>query len=277
MPTTIYIHIQKTGGTTLRSILRHQYDVQYGANELYSPEEIGAYFEQPIEEDKRQKAVSGHMSFGAHQWVRGETRYITMLRDPVKRVISYYYYLIERGNKSCEYIEENNLDVADYVRDGLCWQGIPHTNNLQTRLLSGVGNTVPMGECTDEMLQQAKQNIEERFAVVGFTEAFDTSILLMRRELGWGLPTYWYQNKTSDRPRKEDFSSSTINVIRRHNRLDLELYSFCKERFRREVASTDLSADRRLLEIGNAAYEPTVNVYVRLRKAYNWITGRERW
>ena len=277
MKTTIYIHIQKTGGTTLRSILRHQYDRRYGGNELYNLEDIEKHFGQLITKDGRRKVVSGHMAFGAHQRVEGDTRYITMLRNPVERVLSYYYYLIERGNKSCRYIKENELDVAGYVRDGLCWQGIPHTNNLQTRLLSGAGNTVPIGECTEEMLEQAKQNVEERFAVVGFTEAFDTSILLMRRELGWGLPTYWYQNKTSSRPRKDDLPASTVDVIKKYNDLDSKLYAFCKERFQRKVAATDLSTDRCLLRVGNAVYEPAVKGYVELRKAYNWMTGREQW
>jgi len=209
--------------------------------------------------------------------VDGEARYITMLRDPVSRVISYYYYLIERGSKSCQYIERNELDVADFIRDGLVWHGVPHTDNLQTRLLSGVGNTIPFGECSTKMLEQAKQNIEKYFAVVGLTETFDDSILLMRQKLGWGLPVYWYQNKTTKRPRKEEHPSEAIDVIREYNKLDLELYDFCKDRFLEEVTSAALSMDRRLLRLGNAMYRPSANVYVQLRKARNWLMGRNQW
>jgi hypothetical protein len=276
-PPTIFIHVQKTGGTSLRTILRHEYDVLHGKNRLYSTEEIESYFDEPFTEAGHKKAIVGHMAFGAHRCIDGTARYITMLRDPISRVISYYYYLIERGNESDDYIEKNDLGVAEYVRDGLLWHGIQHTNNLQTRLLSGKGKTVNFGECTTEMLDRAKQNIEEHFSVVGLTEEFDESILLMRRKLGWDLPVYWYQNKTTSRPRKEDHSDETIDVIREYNGLDLELYAFCKERFREQVSSTDLSMDRRLLRIGNAIYGPATNLYVQLRKMRNWLVGREKW
>jgi hypothetical protein len=127
------------------------------------------------------------------------------------------------------------------------------------------------------MLDQAKRNVEKYFTVVGLTKAFDKSILFMRQKLGWSLPVYWYQNKTTNRPRKEDHSEKTIDVIKNYNKLDLKLYSFCEDRFREQVASVDLSMDRRLLNVANAIYGPATNLYVQLRKARNWLTGRERW
>ena len=62
--------------------------------------------------------------------------------------------------------------------------------NVQTRMIAGR----PRGHVVDrDDLEQAKDNLD-RFLVVGLTERYDESFILMRRGLGWKLPLYATRN-----------------------------------------------------------------------------------
>jgi hypothetical protein len=128
-------------------------------------------------------------------------------------------------------------------------------NNDQTRLLAGrsafafsaesVGlsrsdlstNCEPSNfeSCPDEMLGIAKRNLAECFAVVGITEEFDRSLILMKRILGWRNPFYVSQNVSRRRPRKEGLPVETLRVIQAYNALDIELYRYARELFREQI------------------------------------------
>jgi Galactose-3-O-sulfotransferase len=85
------------------------------------------------------------------------------------------------------------------------------------------------------MLDIAKKNLAEHFAAVGISEEFDRSVILMKRILAWRNPFYLKQNVGLHRPRKEDIPPETLRVIEAHNALDIELYRYAKELFRKQV------------------------------------------
>ena len=55
------------------------------------------------------------------------------------------------------------------------------------------GPEKPPPPLTEGDLAQAKRNLD-RFLVVGLTERFDESFILIRRALGWRLPMYERHN-----------------------------------------------------------------------------------
>jgi Galactose-3-O-sulfotransferase len=144
--------------------------------------------------------------------------------------------------------------MEEFVRTA----GDPGVDNLQTRLISGrePGKVLSWGSngrpwrrdpsrLDEEALEEAKRNLES-FLVVGLTERFDESFILVRRALGWKLPMYETHNVTR-RPKSEPPSPEAIEAIRERNRLDLELYDHARKlfsaaverqgsSFRREVA-----------------------------------------
>jgi hypothetical protein len=79
------------------------------------------------------------------------------------------------------------------------------------------------------MLEIAKRNIEESFAVVGLTERFDETLILLHETFGWSRLHYVSANVA---PRQAvELPDDVRNLIEEHNQLDIELYRHAGERF----------------------------------------------
>ncbi|PKJ52079.1 sulfotransferase family 2 domain-containing protein, partial [Bacillus sp. SN10] len=157
----IFIHIAKTGGTTLRGIL----DKQYGSNSLFMY--AHETFENLNSEDKlvnmlkshinNVKSISGHFGFGMKYngidtpllYLMDTSRnivYISILRNPVERLFSQYHHY-----------KRNNWIDFDITFEKFVKQNL-YIPNYQTLCLSGTN--IPN-------LEIAKRNIIKHFALVG--------------------------------------------------------------------------------------------------------------
>ena len=222
------------------------------------------------------KAMSGHMVYGAHRHTRHPFRYIAMVREPVDRVISDYYY-VQRTPDHDFYdpVVTQNYSLEDYVTS----QITIYTDNVQTRMLAGIGTDVAVGDCTETHLEQALQHVESDFAVVGLTERFDESIILMKQHLGWSFPVYQTRNKTRNRPARRDVNAATREVIRTHNVLDVQLYDDLQTRFDAQITEGGSHVRRHLARLQrlNRLYSPAMRAYIYARSTINDVLGRERW
>ncbi len=237
----IFLHIGKTGGTTLSTTLRWV----YGASNCYHipagrPEQPDRWFEEICDRKLRNvDLVMGHATYGAHEQIPGECRYFTMLRHPVRRMVSLYYYIKEGWPDS---------DVASMSLEGFLksTHRTAHPND-QVRFVSGIEpENRPSGA-----LRKAKRNLTETFTAFGLTEYFDKSLLLFRRTLGWTrTPVYVSSNVNRKRPSVEELPDSTIDAVQTKNELDLELYRFATERFQTLVETEYPEIKRDLKQFG---------------------------
>jgi hypothetical protein len=228
-PLIIFLHLPKTAGTTLAHIIERQYD-SIAILPLYESmfgEELAAI---PQKQMDRLRIVTGHLYFGAHAFSSRPGTYITMLREPIDRVISHYYF-VRHDPSNYLYDLARKMSLKEFVES--CDRQEP--NNDQTRLLAGKCNAASFGTCSGEMLEIAKRHLAEYFSVVGVTEEFDRSLILMKRILGWRNPFYRKQNVNEHRLRKENIPPETLRVIQAYNELDIELYRNARELFRKQV------------------------------------------
>ena len=220
----IFIHQPKASGTTLNRIL----DREYPHHTIYSidgtnPTESIKKFKSFREEDRRRfRLVRGHMFFGLHEYIPGSARYITFLRNPVERIVSLYYFI--RQNPK-HYFHRTLHDQNLYLKQFVEQISIPEIDNNQTRRFSGM--VAPPGQCTYEMLEQAKENFQKHFLIVGLTERFNESLLLMKNLFGWKSINYIKQN-SSQRPPTSEISPEILTKIKGLNRFDMELYAYAE-------------------------------------------------
>jgi len=160
----------------------------------------------------------GHLPYGVHRRFSRPCNYITMMRDPVERIISLYFYLQHAKKPPAHYMVKR-MDLDQFVRSE-DYRG--NTSNLQTRYFCG-GQT--------PNLEQAKETLHRKFLVVGITERFTESLDILKQKLNWGSFDYQKKNVTRNRPTRYDFSPSTIDKIINLNNLDYELYLEAQQQF----------------------------------------------
>jgi len=230
--TIIFLHIHKTAGTTLHRIIERQYrpeqiwtlDEEHGFDDLVSLTEA---------QRAQVRMLRGHMIFSLHELMPGITTYFTLLREPVERVISFYYF-IRRNPHHYHYDPITSEDLS--LKEFLELRQNNMMDNGQTRMLAGAKQYEhPVGECTRELLEAAKQNLRERFSVVGLMERFDETLLLLRQAYGWRNVFYVQQNVTSGRPLREDLPRDALDVVAEYNQLDIELYEYSAALFEEQV------------------------------------------
>ena len=191
----IFLHIGKTAGSTLHRILEEQYsDTGHFFTVGGLENKDGKKF-STLTRKERDKigVIRGHLNFGVHELIEKPAVYITMLRDPVDRIISTYYYLKrDKGHYLHDICRSDGWTLEDFV-----FYKPTEIMNGQTRVLAGVSDvysffkmgreSVPLGKCDDEILETAKRNLK-KFAVVGLMERFDKTMILLKRSLGWETP-----------------------------------------------------------------------------------------
>jgi Galactose-3-O-sulfotransferase len=234
----IFLHIQKTGGITLQRILRRKLGASLGKRAMglvIKPEPAPNL---QVELQRRQMSdryFGGHIGFGVHRFLPQPFTYITMLREPVSRLISLYHYSCT--NPTAYY---HKHAVGKSLEAFLLETPLMELDNGQVRFLAGDPddlfiNRTPYGACSEALLLQAQQNIEQHFSWVGIMEQFDPSLLLLGQTMGWKNCFYLRRNVARPSEKNPPVSPEVRSQIAQRNWLDLKLYQYAQQRLSQQL------------------------------------------
>ena len=235
----LFLHVPKAAGSSLLETIKQNYSSREifevdGSNISKSREIIENYSSL-----KKSKIglVYGHMPYGWHEmFPRRKYEYITMLRDPVDRIVSHYYFVLRTPNHYLyEQVVTHKMCLSDYVNDGIS----PELDNGQLRQLYGLEffqkpfdfGSVPFGSCTNEMLNHVKKRLVEEFTCVSLMENMNESVASLSQKYRWKNKDIVHKNKTNGRPTVQDLAMNIRLSIEERNQLDIQLYKFvCENR-----------------------------------------------
>lgn len=283
--TLIFLHIPKAAGSTLARIIRQQYnhgkvldtypgkfrEQCAGMSALERARFRYNYVKSMPESDLRSvSAFLGHEGIGFHELFPQPTTYITMLRDPVDRVLSYYYYVHQSPHhRMYGKVVENEMSLEDFIGNSA---DNSELDNSQTKYLAGLETPcLHQGEYGDELLDKAKQNIEQYFTAVGLTERFNESLILFKRRLGWSMPYYIRANVTQKRLGHQEIPETILRMIQEKNALDMALYEYITERFQADIDAegSSFAKEVRMFNFGNRVYTALHTPYRAVRAKVN--------
>lgn len=263
-PRLFFLHIMKTGGTTLSAWLEQSYrtsdirgeDLPDGLDDW----NFGAPPTQPFNTDQMRATQKFYVSKLArlslitnlhvtHQVyeiltaLHPDYHCITVLREPVSRVLSHIEHwrrLPERSYAEVEPRQREMFDLAKRLstRD-LLLSNAPVVQALlhdhQAKMLAGGSY---MGARPDVLLAAAKRNMA-RIAFVGTTERLDDLMTLMSLDLGLLPPGPKFAlNARPEGPSTADqVDAETRALIEQFTKVDHQLWKLAHQRLQRDYAA----------------------------------------
>lgn len=223
----IFTHIPRTGGTTLRSIIsghikNFRFIDSFSEFSFINDEELNSY-----------NFIATHCGYGIFNRISRSHKKVIILRDPIERVISHYFYLRNlEDNVSYssyyakklsiqEFIEENNPAVQISLNNTQTWHLVKDKNIFFRKNYQNKTNS--------EILDIAIDHLKT-YDFIGITNDLSSVLLELNQAYGWDeviqeLP----HMRESHKPDINEIDEKTINSISKKVDLDVYVYNKTKE------------------------------------------------
>ncbi len=204
----IFLHVPKTGGTTLDCAINHTDWVK----------EHDTFFYRHIQNDTK-LSNAGDVFVKANHSKYKEYDIFSMLRHPVDRLISEYFFVRNR-KEFYSLIRKQPRNLREHAEN-------IQTRNYMTAFFLGkrIYDTKPV---TKDELKRVIECINEYPIYVGILEQYDKSLNYLSDKMGVKWPKKIEVKRiTLNRPELEEISDDVKSIILENNQLDLELYEHC--------------------------------------------------
>lgn len=204
----VFVHIEKTAGTTLKFILRNSHTIHHC--ETIKTKKT-PFTQRDLDFAKRIfpgiKSMTGHNLVEPTKHLKDKNLlFVTLLRDPVKRCASYYQDAVLRGNIKTPFTE---------------WIKNEKFHNMQVKRIAGEPDP---GKAFDLLNQ--------KYALTGLTEQFDEFLKLLdiispcSLDLKYEKRIVAKKNNVKQKLLNDDES---MHLLTRYNEKDIILYEKARD------------------------------------------------
>ena len=233
-PPIVFFHIDKTGGTTVCDYLAQQFDhgqirpVPCGKRvdalaQFFPTAHADLYaHNRKFKHDRAHQLIMGHYDTGILEWFdESPVTTMTVLREPVARVVSLYRYVHEHE----ELYGKLSVDAQTLGIDAWMRKHVGLWDNAQTRQIAGQRWSSGYKEASEAMLIRAEAMLRQ-IDYVGVMENLTQFLERVAEGLGWSAPELKRLNQTV-RP-ETVVPPETRAFIEAHTIYDARLYQVAK-------------------------------------------------
>jgi hypothetical protein len=218
----IHVHAPRSGGTTLRTqmndligldacLMNYRAEIEYA-----SDADLNRYHQ-----------ISGHFSYGMHQYLPRQPLYVTTVRDPVERFISLYSVIRARQSHRLHGVAKQN-DINQFLQ--ICLEGRDpelkeQVRNLQCQFICGAAD-----------FSLARTYIDERYFIACTADQIASMMPMLSKALRRPLPTMRVKGivtKTTAQGAEAAnyLTNDSIAILLEHNMHDLQIFHYVQREF----------------------------------------------
>ncbi|MCC9601113.1 sulfotransferase family protein [Stieleria sp. JC731] len=216
-------HLPKCGGSSLNHFLESNFLWRQTFSTCGSFPRTSIEKFHSLSEQQRQsyRLIKGHLVNQLFGLISDDFLKITILRDPVDRIVSHYFYVKRRPTHYLyPRIEKEAISLEEFVSLGLS----DELSNWYTLHFSGWSETAA-SENPKGAVDAAFSSVVNTYNVVGFLDRYDRFVECLQSIANLVVPNSGgKKNVTSGRVSVKQLEAKTRDVIQEHNEMDTELY-----------------------------------------------------
>lgn len=225
----VFLHIPKTAGTTLTSIIERNYSAPNRVA-LYNAEHFQADLKSALANPEI-NMLYGHFVF--NDILNDANFYLfTFLREPIACTVSNYIHLKNSPDPEHKEWMKSVKSFEDFLNLKLIF-------NWQTRHLSGQKYFADFVQDQNASLEMATKNLL-RMNFVGITERFKESLLCLSSDLDWKKLRHKNQNVQQKNDEAQLLASKYREQILEKNQLDIALYKLANTLLENQIEKITL-------------------------------------
>jgi hypothetical protein len=220
----IFVHVPRTGGTSLNWLFRESVG-KHAIKKIksYEPFDVRWY-------GGDWRYMIGHMNFPSPESLPKDVVVLTILRNPVDRILSWFKYLEVTRKEVKGGVDPAKRKSPREYRDMLCrFANMEQNKNQQARIIAGIFQGVLKCNFAIEhvdaamLVDCALSNIQKSRAIVGTTENYSTYLEMLCRKFSLSPPSA--PKRRGDTSHIEvDLDEEARELILASNQADYEIW-----------------------------------------------------
>ena len=237
-----FIHIPKTGGTSIDYVVRKKYRNQYSRIEAAPSHQTALMLNRESDDNnvemqstlkirnnlviyemfKETSFISGHVPFDFNTWKAFKDRYLylTCLRNPVKRYLSQYFYNYYKKSDH----RKINVDLSTYITMPIG----QHEGSIYVKFLGGISEEKDY--TSTKAIERAKENLS-KFNLVALLENFNFFVEEFAAKTGIKIRI---PHKGKNPVSKPEVDKDILAKVETICTPDLEIYEYTRKKYLKE-------------------------------------------